>query len=66
MPNEPYGTSVLGIPSSRRLDVLAAGPEDGMPLLFHNGTPSGLVAFPAMVDAAAARGLRTVMYARPG
>ena len=36
------------------------------PLVFHNGTPGGLVAFPAMVDAAAERGLRTVMYARPG
>ncbi len=66
MPNEPHGTSVLEIRSGRRLDVLTAGPEDGLPLLFHNGTPSGLVAFPAMVDAAAARGLRTVMYARPG
>ncbi|HUY45085.1 MAG TPA: alpha/beta fold hydrolase [Streptosporangiaceae bacterium] len=41
-------------------------PWEGLPLLFHNGTPGGLVAFPAMVDAASARGLRTVMYARPG
>ena len=41
-------------------------PEDGLPLIFHNGTPGGLVAFPAMAAAAAERGLRTVMYARPG
>jgi pimeloyl-ACP methyl ester carboxylesterase len=34
--------------------------------VFHNGTPSGLVAFEPMVAAAAERGLRTVMYARPG
>jgi len=50
----------------RQLEVLVAGPEDGLPLVFHNGTPSGLVAFAPMVDAAADRGLRTVMYARPG
>jgi len=50
----------------RRLDVLTAGPPDGLPLVFQHGTPGGLVAFPDMVDAAAARGLRVVMYARPG
>jgi pimeloyl-ACP methyl ester carboxylesterase len=67
MPSEPpNGTRVLAAPDGRRLEVLTAGPEDGLPLLFHNGTPSGLVAFPAMVAEAAARGLRTVMYARPG
>jgi pimeloyl-ACP methyl ester carboxylesterase len=66
MPNEPRGTRVLAAPDGRRLEVLAAGPEDGLPLLFHNGTPGGLVAVPGMVAEAAARGLRTVMYARPG
>jgi pimeloyl-ACP methyl ester carboxylesterase len=35
-------------------------------LLFHNGTPGGLVASPDMAVAAAERGLRTVMYVRPG
>jgi pimeloyl-ACP methyl ester carboxylesterase len=50
----------------RRLQVLVSGPDDGLPLVFHNGTPSGLVAFEPMVAAAAARGLRTVLYARPG
>jgi pimeloyl-ACP methyl ester carboxylesterase len=50
----------------RQLEVLTAGPEDGLPLVFHNGTPGGLVAFGPMTAAAAARGLRTVMYARPG
>jgi pimeloyl-ACP methyl ester carboxylesterase len=50
----------------RQLEVLAAGPADGLPLVFHNGTPGGLVAFGPMTAAAAERGLRTVMYARPG
>ena len=50
----------------RQLEVLTAGPADGVPLVFHNGTPSGLVAFAPMVATAADRGLRTVMYGRPG
>jgi len=67
MPNEaPPGTRVLATPDGRALEMLTAGPDDGLPLIFHNGTPGGLVAFPAMVAEAAARGLRTVMYARPG
>ena len=50
----------------RRLEVLTSGADDGLPLLFHTGTPGGLAAFPPMAQAEAARGLRTVMYARPG
>jgi pimeloyl-ACP methyl ester carboxylesterase len=50
----------------RSLDVLTFGPDDGFPLVFHNGTPGGLVAFGPMIDEASAHGLRTVMYARPG
>ena len=63
MPAEQH---VLTTPDGRSVEVLTAGPPDGLPLLFHNGTPSGLVAFPPMTAAAAERGLRTVMYARPG
>jgi pimeloyl-ACP methyl ester carboxylesterase len=50
----------------RRLDVLVTGPADGMPLVFHYGTPSGLVPLRPLIEAATARGLRTVMYSRPG
>jgi pimeloyl-ACP methyl ester carboxylesterase len=50
----------------RRLEVLTSGADDGLPLVFHTGTPGGLVAFPPMTEADAARALRTVMYARPG
>jgi pimeloyl-ACP methyl ester carboxylesterase len=46
--------------------VLTFGPTDGLPLVFHNGTPAGLVAFESMTAEASARGLRTVLYARPG
>ena len=67
MVNEPsHLTRVLATADGRQLEVLSTGPEDGLVLLFHNGTPGGLVASTDMATAAAARGLRTVMYARPG
>ncbi|HEY7145693.1 MAG TPA: alpha/beta hydrolase [Streptosporangiaceae bacterium] len=53
-------------PDGRTLDVLVSGPPDGLPLVLHSGTPSGLVAFGPMTRAAADRGLRTIRYARPG
>ncbi|HEY6277565.1 MAG TPA: alpha/beta fold hydrolase [Streptosporangiaceae bacterium] len=56
----------VGTPDGRQLDVLLAGPDDGLPLLFHTGTPGGLVPCRWVAEAAAAHGLRTVMYARPG
>src|SRR5262245_36893206 len=57
---------LVQLPDGRALDVAVAGPEDGLPLVFHYGTPSGPVLFPPLVDAAARHGLRTVVYARPG
>ena len=50
----------------RMLDVLVSGPGNGLPLVFHTGTPGGLVGYGPMVEAAAVRGLRTVLYSRPG
>jgi pimeloyl-ACP methyl ester carboxylesterase len=50
----------------RSLDVLVAGPSDGLPLVFHHGTPGGIAIYPPMASEAAARGLRLVLYARPG
>jgi len=57
---------ILEGPHGRQLEVLLAGPLDGMPLVFHSGTPSGLTEFRPMTQAASARGLRTVLYSRPG
>jgi pimeloyl-ACP methyl ester carboxylesterase len=65
MPWDEIRTPVTAA-SGRQLDVVSAGPRDGLPLVMHNGTPSGPVTFAPMVDAAAERGLRTVTYARPG
>ncbi len=53
-------------PDGRTLEVLVAGPADGLPLVVHHGTPQGAVPEPALEQAAAERGLRTVAYSRPG
>jgi pimeloyl-ACP methyl ester carboxylesterase len=53
-------------PGGRVLEVLTSGPEDGLALVFHPGTPAGLVGLGPMAGAVAARGLRAVLYARPG
>jgi pimeloyl-ACP methyl ester carboxylesterase len=59
-------TFTVYLADGRRLEVLAAGPADGLPLVLHNGTPVGPVAYTPMADAAAERGLRLVICARPG
>ena len=58
--------TTLRTPDGRDLDVLVTGPEDGVPLLFHHGTPSSKVPIRAMQRASAARGLRLVTWSRPG
>lgn len=47
------------------LEVIADG-GDGLPLVFHHGTPGAAVLFEPMVNAARAVGLRLVTYSRPG
>jgi len=53
-------------PDGRLVEFLAAGPADGLPLVLHEGTPCGLVLYPPTVRAAALRGLRVILAARPG
>ena len=50
----------------RTLEVRDCGPEDGFPLVFHWGTPSGAVSAPFLEQPARARGLRLISYSRPG
>jgi pimeloyl-ACP methyl ester carboxylesterase len=54
------------LPDGRTLEALLVGPRDGLPMVFHHGTPGGVAVYPPMVDAAADRGLRVVLYGRPG
>jgi pimeloyl-ACP methyl ester carboxylesterase len=50
----------------RTLEVLTSGPDDGLPLLFHWGTPQGAVPFGILERPAVARNLRVISYSRPG
>lgn len=56
----------ITLADGRSLDVMATGPEDGLPLVFHHGTP-GCVLQPRLLQrACAARDLRLVTLSRPG
>ena len=50
----------------RSLDVLVTGPADGLPLVFHHGTPGGVAVYGPIATAAERCGLRLVLYGRPG
>jgi pimeloyl-ACP methyl ester carboxylesterase len=57
---------LIPMPDGRDVDVLTTGPEDGFPLVIHEGTPAGLVVDSNTAAEAAQRGLRYVVAARPG
>jgi len=48
------------------LDVEITGPDDGDTLIFHMGTPSLASMFAPLVELGAERGIRHVVYLRPG
>lgn len=50
----------------RRLDLRVSGPINGVPLVFHHGTPGAATPIRAMERAAHDRGLRFVTFSRPG
>lgn len=58
--------SALTLPDGRHVDVTVTGPEDGVPLVFHHGTPGSAVQVRSMQRAAHQHGLRLVTYSRPG
>ena len=49
-----------------RLEVEVSGPDDGEALIFHMGTPSAASVYPPLVELGAERGIRHVLYLRPG
>jgi pimeloyl-ACP methyl ester carboxylesterase len=57
---------LVRVADGRDIQFLTAGPEDGRPLVVHEGTPVGLVLNSRLGAAAAERGLRIVQVARPG
>ena len=56
----------IELPDGRRLDVWVEGPADGIPLVFHAGTPGSGLPFEPFVRTLADRGLRSVSWSRPG
>ena len=56
----------LDVGGGRSLNVRVAGPEDGVVLVAHHGTPSTGRPFRPYVEAGAEHGLRFVTYTRPG
>jgi pimeloyl-ACP methyl ester carboxylesterase len=56
----------MQLPDERWLDLRVSGPADGVPLIFHHGTPGASAPPRAMERAAHARGLRLVTTSRPG
>ncbi|MCW2932311.1 MAG: hypothetical protein JWM19_3273 [Actinomycetia bacterium] len=54
------------LPDGRVLDVRVSGPADGLPLVFHHGTPGASMPSRAVERAVHAHGLRVVSTSRPG
>jgi pimeloyl-ACP methyl ester carboxylesterase len=50
----------------RALEVVLAGPPDGIPLIFHHGTPGAAGPFATLVATGAERKVRHIAYSRPG
>ncbi len=50
----------------RTLDVRVSGPENGLPLVFHHGTPGAATSLSALDVAAERHGLQLITASRPG
>ena len=59
--------TIIELSDGRSLDVDVSGPEDGMPLVFHHGTPGSVRQFRAIQRAALQHGvlLMDVFLANP-
>ena len=58
--------SLLRLPDGRDLEIAVAGPADGVPFVWHHGTPGCVRQAARMQAATAQRGLRLVTYSRAG
>jgi pimeloyl-ACP methyl ester carboxylesterase len=56
----------LGLADGRTLETWISGPEDGLPVVFHHGTPGSAKPARVLERAVHARGLRFVALSRPG
>jgi pimeloyl-ACP methyl ester carboxylesterase len=60
------GTITVHTHDGRELEVMQSGPVGGLPLVLHLGTPNAAADIPQMTVPAHERGLRTLVYSRPG
>jgi pimeloyl-ACP methyl ester carboxylesterase len=58
--------TLIAVADGRQLDIEISGPDGGVPLIFHHGTPGAVPQLRAMQRAAIARGWRLVTYSRAG
>ncbi|WP_037842515.1 alpha/beta fold hydrolase [Streptomyces sp. NRRL F-5126] len=58
--------TTIAMPDGRQLDMAVSGPEGGVPLVFHHGTPGAVTPFRFLQHAAHERGLRLVTFSRAG
>jgi pimeloyl-ACP methyl ester carboxylesterase len=56
----------IQLADGRHLDIRVSGPADGLPVVFHHGTPGAATPLRALDRAVHARGLRLVTTSRPG
>jgi len=57
---------LVHVPEGRVLDVWEGGRPDGVPIVFHHGTPSGRLQAVLGAKAAHRHGVRLVSFNRPG
>ena len=62
----PAEVFLLPLPDGRELEVAVSGPADGVPFVWHHGTPGCQHQARRMQQATAERGLRLVTYSRAG
>ncbi|MET9630326.1 alpha/beta hydrolase [Lentzea sp. NPDC006480] len=58
--------SLIALQDGRNLHIEVTGPESGMPLIFHHGTPGSVLRFTGFQQAVHQHGLRLVRYSRAG
>ncbi|CAA9323904.1 MAG: Hydrolase, alpha/beta fold family [uncultured Nocardioidaceae bacterium] len=63
---QPTQVSMLPLPDGRDLEIAVSGPADGVPFVWHHGTPGCVHQAARMRAATAERGLRLVTYSRAG
>ncbi len=56
----------VSVVDGRELEVVVYGPEDGVPIVVHHGTPGVAGLFDSLVQVGAQRGIRHITYSRPG